>query len=165
MRFIQDIWIVLKSFYYNPAVAPLPAAVTTEFNLMFHDIKIEHWKRLVAYTNRTRHNDDAYIRRVDEFNTFLSCVRKSFPAYNAKFSEAVDRCNEVADEMKMMLGIHLSLNPQILFKEEKVNGNCPICFDEGELVTLHCNHSFHESCIMQWIRTGKLTCPYCRTNC
>lgn len=42
---------------------------------------------------------------------------------------------------------------------------CVICiahYHEGDHIrTLPCNHSFHESCLIQWLRRKK-TCPICR---
>lgn len=54
---------------------------------------------------------------------------------------------------------------------------CPICYEniqENEYYTTKCNHSFHKSCIKNWIDTQNdkiidddetkvILCPYCRT--
>lgn len=40
---------------------------------------------------------------------------------------------------------------------------CAICFQDGLMVSLDCNHHFHEECLKQWFRFGK-TCPLCRQN-
>lgn len=47
---------------------------------------------------------------------------------------------------------------------------CPICLEESSLnlldktVSLSCEHTFHDTCINQWIRS-KPTCPMCRNKC
>jgi hypothetical protein len=44
--------------------------------------------------------------------------------------------------------------------------NCSICYDSavGEsIVTLPCNHDFHMSCIIPWLRSNT-TCPLCRRD-
>uniref|UniRef100_A0A0X3P4M6 RING-type E3 ubiquitin transferase n=2 Tax=Schistocephalus solidus TaxID=70667 RepID=A0A0X3P4M6_SCHSO len=45
--------------------------------------------------------------------------------------------------------------------------SCPICFDDyaaGEVViTLPCEHFFHENCITRWLKEHG-TCPICRKN-
>jgi len=33
----------------------------------------------------------------------------------------------------------------------------------GVLITTSCNHSFHESCLRDWLEL-KFECPYCRKN-
>ncbi|KAL8093277.1 hypothetical protein AgCh_035242 [Apium graveolens] len=40
---------------------------------------------------------------------------------------------------------------------------CSICLqdDEEEVSVLECNHVFHQSCIVKWVRE-KNTCPLCR---
>jgi len=57
-------------------------------------------------------------------------------------------------------------------KEGKVASNCMerclICLDdyepEAELRLLKCRHTFHKSCVDQWLQTGKNNCPACRTK-
>ena len=46
---------------------------------------------------------------------------------------------------------------------------CPICYDSlenGEVKITDCNHTFHRSCIKQWIKqkrvNGTVPCPMCR---
>jgi hypothetical protein len=44
--------------------------------------------------------------------------------------------------------------------------NCPICMDpitkKTGVSTLACGHSFHLSCISQWLQDDTKTCPMCR---
>lgn len=161
MRFIQDIWITLKSLYYNPSVASLPSNIVTELNLVLCDIKFEYWKQIADYSNGIRHDRGPYNERMDQFRILLNCIRNSFPAYRHVIDKFVEDCYELGNERRMIVGIYLSENPQIIFRGSTV-GECPICYDEGNLVTLHCNHSFHNRCIINWIRMGKMTCPCCR---
>lgn len=54
--------------------------------------------------------------------------------------------------------------------EEQENTNnadiCPICIDpfvpRQLSLTLHCNHKFHTTCILDWLNQ-ELSCPMCRT--
>src|SRR5579863_5026519 len=39
--------------------------------------------------------------------------------------------------------------------------DCSICLGEASDMTTVCNHSFHQSCIDEWLE-GYDTCPYCR---
>ena len=47
------------------------------------------------------------------------------------------------------------------------SGTCSIClapFEIGETaVTTACNHMFHSTCINEWVRIGRSTCPLCRS--
>ncbi len=45
------------------------------------------------------------------------------------------------------------------------NNTCSICLNdlENDLTTLFCNHTFHKSCMDQWIKYQE-RCPYCRTS-
>jgi Ring finger domain len=50
-----------------------------------------------------------------------------------------------------------------------VNGSCSICITEyevGERLVRspleECPHVFHEDCMLQWLATGRKTCPTCR---
>lgn len=54
---------------------------------------------------------------------------------------------------------------------ETTNENCPICANdwddlavEGQpiVTTTKCRHSFHESCLRDWLISGQNTCPLCR---
>ena len=49
--------------------------------------------------------------------------------------------------------------------------DCPICYDSlenGETRTTCCNHTFHRTCLKQWVQTkkqyGHVPCPMCRTT-
>ena len=45
--------------------------------------------------------------------------------------------------------------------------SCSIClasFEIGETAgKTACKHVFHSTCINEWVRTGRRTCPYCRS--
>jgi len=44
-----------------------------------------------------------------------------------------------------------------------VEGDCPICFEVGNLEQLpKCKHTFHSSCLQKWFCKQK-SCPLCRT--
>lgn len=46
------------------------------------------------------------------------------------------------------------------------NEMCSICFenlDESAVMT-KCNHKFHANCLLDWKKTGAVTCPMCRTK-
>ena len=53
---------------------------------------------------------------------------------------------------------------------EKVEGDCPICFEEmkeGEEFTkcsLTCKNTFHKECIKLWLESDHNTCPLCRSE-
>ena len=43
--------------------------------------------------------------------------------------------------------------------------NCSICLDDmvhSMVVLTDCNHLFHYTCLMSWVKTRNFTCPYCR---
>jgi len=45
--------------------------------------------------------------------------------------------------------------------------SCAICltgYQNEEPYVLHCNHSFHCDCIIQWFRSSKGNCPLCNDN-
>tara|TARA_X000000950_G_C13423693_1_gene461123 strand:- start:75 stop:515 length:441 start_codon:yes stop_codon:yes gene_type:complete len=45
--------------------------------------------------------------------------------------------------------------------------NCSICLSGCKKSNLHkldCGHFFHSSCIINWFRTGKKSCPVCRSE-
>ena len=49
---------------------------------------------------------------------------------------------------------------------EDRNQECPICketFGRKKVVSLNCEHSFHESCIKEWTKWGNY-CPLCRSS-
>jgi len=52
-------------------------------------------------------------------------------------------------------------------KAEEVGELCSVCLCEYEdadlLITLPCNHFFHEACITRWLRQD-ISCPHCRFN-
>ena len=47
--------------------------------------------------------------------------------------------------------------------------DCPICLDnfsvESQILSTPCDHFFHSECINNWMLTGSLTCPICRSKC
>lgn len=49
--------------------------------------------------------------------------------------------------------------------KSKHNNKCIICLDENnkKIVTLECNHDYHEECVQNWINNyNNSTCPICR---
>lgn len=51
------------------------------------------------------------------------------------------------------------------------NEDCPICLTKaqnnseyGKPISTKCSHIFHKDCVKNWRRTGKSTCPVCRSN-
>ena len=46
--------------------------------------------------------------------------------------------------------------------------SCVICMDDENKDTFYtipeCNHNFHTNCIMSWFRSGKKTCPCCKSE-
>ena len=52
-----------------------------------------------------------------------------------------------------------------LYKNEKLNEECPICkdkFEEG-YIKLNCSHVFHKTYIKEWFKINQ-TCPLCRSD-
>lgn len=52
-----------------------------------------------------------------------------------------------------------------MLKAEKKEEVCAICLDNmktGTLMTLGCNHRFHQHCLTTWCNQDKDTCPMCR---
>ena len=53
-------------------------------------------------------------------------------------------------------------------KEEKEIIECPICYDEIDVlkncVTTECGHQFHCKCLMQNSATNGFSCPMCRST-
>lgn len=47
--------------------------------------------------------------------------------------------------------------------------DCAVCYDslaEGaRLACPDCRNSIHKDCMMRWVRSGKITCPFCRSKC
>ena len=47
--------------------------------------------------------------------------------------------------------------------------NCSTCLEllspSADLSSAPCGHVFHSTCILQWLETGKNTCPQCRSKC
>jgi hypothetical protein len=46
-----------------------------------------------------------------------------------------------------------------------INKECAICYNDliNNLITLPCNHTFHNECVNNWTKVNK-NCPYCRYN-
>ena len=46
------------------------------------------------------------------------------------------------------------------------NNSCSICLENMNIDTCHtlreCSHTFHNNCIIEWLRTGNVGCPVCR---
>lgn len=44
---------------------------------------------------------------------------------------------------------------------------CSVClndFEKNEMCNTMCNHFFCESCLLNWLKINKKTCPFCRSN-
>ena len=50
-----------------------------------------------------------------------------------------------------------------------MNVNCSTCLElltpSDDLSSAPCGHIFHSCCILQWLETGKSSCPQCRSKC
>ena len=70
----------------------------------------------------------------------------------------------------------LMIQPIPLFSDTNITDTdsslqtCSICLDNmietGENIYMvpECSHKFHNTCIIEWLRTGSGTCPVCRGN-
>lgn len=57
----------------------------------------------------------------------------------------------------------LSLSFMEIQTSSFIHGECPICFEKGNLQQLsQCKHNFHTNCIRMWLRKQN-SCPLCRT--
>lgn len=60
------------------------------------------------------------------------------------------------------------LPPQPIFQEyaEEQKDTCVICQGDIDAMPVHmlqeCRHEFHSDCLIQWFRTGNVSCPTCR---
>jgi Ring finger domain len=47
-------------------------------------------------------------------------------------------------------------------------GQCLICLDdyqpEEDIRVMSCRHAFHQTCVDEWLQTGRNNCPACRTT-
>ena len=45
---------------------------------------------------------------------------------------------------------------------------CLICLDdyqpEDDIRVMSCRHAFHQTCVDEWLQTGRNNCPACRTT-
>ena len=56
---------------------------------------------------------------------------------------------------------HLTDSP----RDSKCQSTCSVCLDiieSKDYSVTKCGHKFHTSCLLQWARTGKTSCPLCR---
>jgi hypothetical protein len=131
---------------------------------MILDMHLKYREKREAYDRRIPYNYMSHKDRVDKFNIFLKCVNISFPAYKTYLRDFIKRYIELEDIAILEFALYVSLNTQHLYRNDDINGECPICYENGKLVTLYCNHSFHENCLLKWVRTGQTSCPYCRKD-
>ncbi len=48
---------------------------------------------------------------------------------------------------------------------DDVESECAICLCTHDIyVKTPCEHVFGKNCLSTWIQTGKMNCPYCRSN-
>lgn len=52
-------------------------------------------------------------------------------------------------------------NIQFVYNYSDENKECSICLENNTNVKLHCDHHFHEHCILEWFQYNA-TCPICR---
>lgn len=106
-----------------------------------------------------------------------ACVLFSIIAYNSDISLVTEYTITIQTSQFILLMVVMCFFDQMLEKlvasdysllvqsgeDNETLGECPICIEEGELVTLNCNHTFHEHCIKKWLVVNS-TCPMCRTQ-
>lgn len=93
-------------------------------------------------------------------------VSKNKEIINYDITNTSDRsASEIFLRSFLRENIPMILTEQIL-KGLGVDPECPICLEnleEGEIIrTLKCDHKFHQSCVDDWLKKGKLICPTCR---
>ena len=46
--------------------------------------------------------------------------------------------------------------------------SCPICYidyeHDNEIKVLECNHAYHPSCLLNWVKKNAC-CPFCKNEC
>ena len=62
-----------------------------------------------------------------------------------------------------------------LIESDGIDSNCSICCEPcvineiafGDIISTHCNHTFHQNCLTEWNCSGHPSaccCPICRTE-
>ncbi|OMJ72497.1 hypothetical protein SteCoe_29061 [Stentor coeruleus] len=86
-----------------------------------------------------------------------------------KYEDLVRLDDHEYDKGNGFKSIDLSrLKPKIYFAKSKITlENCPICMngyqDGNKYITLKCNHTYHDSCIKEWLSRKKV-CAICKAE-
>jgi hypothetical protein len=84
--------------------------------------------------------------------------------------ESLDFFDEF-DDIKITLSESQFNNNISLTKNISSDSTCNICLEllnfpeNGDVVSLKCNHSFHNNCIKEWLTKKSIKCPMCRYEC
>jgi hypothetical protein len=117
---------------------------------------------------------------VDFVNSFFgedgSIFRNIFSSIPTTFTNILNQNNVAVvlsnDEVNKLESEKLSYNDLVQNKED-ITGKCTICLQEyntndknkKQYIKLPCNHIFHDSCIIEWLKNYNYKCPICRKEC
>jgi hypothetical protein len=132
--------ITLSGYYVACALVPFNAFLILISNAKYcsGDVHVEHSYRILVAIILALHFIDIFC---------LSVTR---------YLRRINSAQLILDLLRTTNVNNINIEPA---------AECSICLSQmGDNATaLHCNHSFHHSCILQWLQHNP-TCPTCRSN-
>jgi len=113
-------------------------------------------------TPRTNFNTNNEIGNLigDIFDTFSTFLEDQIN-FVEDYSNLEDRKVVLTDEQFNTLN-------SVILNETDIKGDCPICMEtmtlNDKLITLKCNHIYHNSCIREWLTKNSTKCCVCRKD-
>jgi hypothetical protein len=161
-RVVQNMYILRRNLelhsFNTPRSTPAPAPRSTPAPRSRNNFNIGTNTR-TNFNTRTTNNEIGNLIG-DIFDTFSTFLEDQIN-FVEDYSNLEDTKVVLTDEQFNTLN-------SVILNETDIKGDCPICMEtmtlNDKLITLKCNHIYHNSCIREWLTKNSTKCCVCRKD-
>ena len=139
-------------------------------NLELHTSQTQHTTQHTTpnTTQHTRINFNTRNTNINQIGNLVGDIFDTFTTFLEDQINFVEDYNNLEDTKVVLTEEQFNMLNSVVLNEDSIKGDCPICLcsrtTNDKLITLKCNHIYHDSCIHEWLTKNSTKCCICRKD-